>query len=270
MSGTRIYLDAPIVVVRSAHQYRAERWQGLDTGWRSLPETILETSCDGVWQVDFEGGALRVEAGKVFVIPAGVRHRLRALTAGGMRSTWLYLHWELANLPLRIDGSVGVLGAEGASAAVEALCGVVERQDSLLEKLRFQRLGLELLEMVMERYEVWGIDDPRLARAMEYAHKHFGGPVNRADLARAAGLSETRFHDLFREATGEAPVQFLNRMRLREAMFQLRYSDKPVGEVARACGFASDYYFSRFFKQKLGVSPRQFRQGRELGVGNLV
>lgn len=259
MTKTLCPLEAPIAVVLSSHQYRAERWPGMETGWRSLPDTLLEISYDGIWQVDYDGGSVKVEAGQVLVVPGGVGHCLRAITQAGMHSSWLSLHWEMAGLPLQLSGPVGVLDAPSA-AILESLCAMLEEAVLLREKIRFQRLGLELLELLTERYDVRGIEDLRLARAIEYARAHYGEPVSRADMARAAGLSETRFHDLFREAMGEAPVQYLNGLRLRQAMFQLRYSDKPVGQVACACGFASDFYFSRFFKQKVGMSPRAFRQ----------
>jgi AraC-like DNA-binding protein len=231
----------------------------LDTGWRSLPEIILETSIDGRWRVELESGELTVKPGDVFAIPAGVRHRLVALEVGGMHSTWMHLHWEVADLPLSMVGAVAVLPPP-AAAKLEALCLAADAGEELEDRIRFQRIGLEVLELMMGRFEVRAIVDPRIGRAVEFARANFGRAVSRADLARAAGLSETRFHDLFFAATGEAPVQFVNRLRLRQAITLLLHSEQPVGEIASACGFASDFYFSRFFKQKMGVSPRQFRQ----------
>jgi AraC family transcriptional activator of pobA len=48
--------------------------------------------------------------------------------------------------------------------------------------------------------------------------------------------------------------------RLETAKKLLLFSRKPVAEISRLSGFASPQYFSRFFKDRIGVPPEEFRE----------
>jgi AraC family transcriptional regulator, transcriptional activator of pobA len=47
---------------------------------------------------------------------------------------------------------------------------------------------------------------------------------------------------------------------LLKSKWELLHTDKPVKQVAAALGFKDEYYFSRFFKKHIGLSPKSFRQ----------
>ncbi len=47
---------------------------------------------------------------------------------------------------------------------------------------------------------------------------------------------------------------------LLKSKWELLHTDKPVKQVAGALGFGDEYYFSRFFKKHIGISPKSFRQ----------
>jgi AraC-like DNA-binding protein len=81
------------------------------------------------------------------------------------------------------------------------------------------------------------------------------------ELARSVALSRSAFADRFRRATGEAPIRYLRRVRLTRAAQYLRAGDATLGEIAAACGYSSEFTFSRAFKRTFGVAPGRFRAG---------
>lgn len=85
-------------------------------------------------------------------------------------------------------------------------------------------------------------------------------PETLHELGRTAGLSPYRLQRLFRAAYGESPAQLRKRLRLESAAALLRASQAPVGEIARACGFASLPTFSREFRAAFGLAPSRFRK----------
>jgi len=106
--------------------------------------------------------------------------------------------------------------------------------------------------------------DPAVSRlngAMSYMEANFQLPMTLDDLARKAGMSKSQFARLFQRSCGESPVARLIGLRLDHACRLLLACDKTVTEVAFACGFDDSNYFSRQFKKRLGVSPREYRQG---------
>lgn len=78
-------------------------------------------------------------------------------------------------------------------------------------------------------------------------------------LARSVALSRSAFTDRFRRATGEAPMRYLSRVRLTRAAEYLHATDATLGEIASACGYSSEFTFSRAFKRAFGIAPGRFR-----------
>ena len=85
------------------------------------------------------------------------------------------------------------------------------------------------------------------------------------DLARAACVTPEHLCRVFKSATDLTPLQTVKLARLDRAAILLGRSNYGVGEIARLCGFASPFHFSRVFKENYGCTPRQLRGQVEAG-----
>jgi AraC-like DNA-binding protein len=81
-----------------------------------------------------------------------------------------------------------------------------------------------------------------------------------ADVAKRSGLSYVQFIRRFKAYTGRTPSEYLNEMRIQRAKSLLSDSGSMIREIAEACGFSDEYYFSNFFKKQTGYSPSAFRK----------
>ncbi len=81
-----------------------------------------------------------------------------------------------------------------------------------------------------------------------------------AELAQAAGASRSGLQKLFKTYQGECIHDFLLRVRLDQARQLLCDERLTVKEVAARLNFSSEFYFSRFFRKRTGMSPRQHRE----------
>ena len=90
-------------------------------------------------------------------------------------------------------------------------------------------------------------------------------PLALEELARAACVSPEHLCRLFRVSTGRAPMETLRLARLDRAAQLLSRSNYPVGEIARMCGFASAFHFSRSFRAAFHLSPREVRAAVRAG-----
>lgn len=70
----------------------------------------------------------------------------------------------------------------------------------------------------------------------------------------------------FRQYTGYTMTEYLNRIRLQQAAFQLQYTDNTIISVCSNVGFSSVSYFNKLFKQTYGVSPKYFRKNKGKGT----
>lgn len=98
-----------------------------------------------------------------------------------------------------------------------------------------------------------------LVRARDLADRRYADPIDVADLAQAAGLSQAHFSREFRKAFGESPHQYLLSRRLERAAALLRSTDHSVAEVCLDVGLRSVGSFTTSFTTAFGSSPTAYR-----------
>ncbi|HEX5254159.1 MAG TPA: GlxA family transcriptional regulator [Mycobacterium sp.] len=87
-----------------------------------------------------------------------------------------------------------------------------------------------------------------------------GGPHSIDDLARRAAMSPRHFTRVFTAEIGEAPGQYVERIRTEAARRQLQETDDTVVAIAGRCGFGTAETMRRNFLRRVGISPDQYRK----------
>lgn len=77
--------------------------------------------------------------------------------------------------------------------------------------------------------------------------------------AEKANLSANYFGDLIKHFTGTSPIDHIHEGIIQLAKNKLRKTTLSVSEIAYSLGFDYPTYFTRFFRQKTGISPKIFR-----------
>lgn len=80
-----------------------------------------------------------------------------------------------------------------------------------------------------------------------------------ADYARALSISPTHLSRVTRAATGRPASRVIEDRMIREARRNLVYTSLQISQIAYLLGYNDPAYFSRFFTQATGMSPRDFR-----------
>jgi AraC-like DNA-binding protein len=105
------------------------------------------------------------------------------------------------------------------------------------------------------------LDMPKpLARAVDLVMADPAQDWRVPDLAHAAGASRSGLQRMFKEFRHESIHEFLQRTRLDQARQLLCDERLAVKEVSARLNFSSEFYFSRFFRKRTGMSPRRFRE----------
>ncbi len=92
-----------------------------------------------------------------------------------------------------------------------------------------------------------------------HLEEHLEAPLTLAGLAALAGFSPHHFHRVFHHVTGEAPKEYLRRLRLERAVYRMKVSPDTVLRIALDSGFATHETFTRAFVRRFGISPSEFR-----------
>ena len=105
-------------------------------------------------------------------------------------------------------------------------------------------------------------DMDRLQIVLSHIEAHYAETISNAQLAEMVCLSESRFGHLFREKVGKAPRQYINDIRLKNAMSLLLKNESTVTEVAQAVGFRDYNHFGRLFRRRYGCTPHEVKSGK--------
>lgn len=101
-------------------------------------------------------------------------------------------------------------------------------------------------------------------KLLETIHRHHADTLPEAltiqKLAARVRLSESRLRAKFRATFGLSLGEYLQNLRLQEAIAMMQHSQATITEVALSCGFGSSSAFSRAFKNWAGRTPRAFRR----------
>jgi len=99
----------------------------------------------------------------------------------------------------------------------------------------------------------------KMLAVLQYIDENLATTMSNSTLAGIARSSESRFTRNFREATGRSPARYVQERRLERASALLISTNLGIDEIARDCGFANRYYFTRVFKQRMGLPPGRYR-----------
>lgn len=104
------------------------------------------------------------------------------------------------------------------------------------------------------------VSDQALEPALRVVADHLGEPLSIARLAQRCGLSPDHFARRFAQATGRTPMRYVQEQRLARAADRLIHSQDGIEVIAKDCGFANRFHFSRCFTRAIGTPPAQYRR----------
>lgn len=100
-----------------------------------------------------------------------------------------------------------------------------------------------------------------LSPVIKYLNNRFcDEDISNTKLAEIANISEVYLRRLFLEVYSTTPRQYVISMRIERAKQLLIDTNDSINDVALRCGFSSIYHFSRAFKDKLRMTPGEFRK----------
>ena len=163
----------------------------------------------------------------------------------------------------------GKADALSAAEADEALVDAMDRLFGLAEK---PAAATMLAPLILREIHFWMLmadhgamlrelchadsRAARIARSIGIIRRDFTARLRIEDLARAAAMSSSAFHDHFKTVTGTTPLQFQKQLRLMEAKRLIASGEISVSAAAYRVGYESPTQFSREYARTWGAPPR--------------
>ncbi|AFS77477.1 AraC family HTH transcriptional regulator [Gottschalkia acidurici 9a] len=130
--------------------------------------------------------------------------------------------------------------------------------------VRFQQLLLYIFQHNDSRKETDIY--VRVSESIEYIKQNFKDILTVDELSIISDVNRNRYTSLFKKITGQVPLNYINEIRINRAKRLLLMTDDKLFDIARNVGFNDEYYFSRRFKQTVGISPGQYRYNNRQNI----
>lgn len=100
----------------------------------------------------------------------------------------------------------------------------------------------------------------KIKPAIKYIESHFiDKDISCEKLAKDCGISYSYLKELFIEQYKLSPKKYINQMRINYACELIKEGSYSVTQVANLAGFSDIFYFCKFFKKSMGITPTEFK-----------
>jgi AraC-like DNA-binding protein len=214
---------------------------------------------DSGW-LETDHGRIELIPGTMYLIPPNTRVNLRT----GHRIEKFYVHVTCRYADSDILDGINHCFALPLQASLLHLILEAYRGGKLTDLLAFKGLVYNTLARFI-RDSLPDLTE-RLALASQYqtlyAHieRHLSAKLSVKDVCADLGLAYESYRRQFRLDNGITLHQYIAGRLIQHSASELLLTDKTVAEIANGLGFNDEFYFSRFFKQKMEYSPREYRR----------
>lgn len=217
------------------------------------------------------GLRLPVNAGSIMLLFPGIAHIYKPDYEIGWTEYWVGFKGPNAD-NLRDQGFISPerplfeIGLRADIVAIFSRILELVRSQEPLFQIRASSAAICLVAEVLacDRIAAQPSQAERLVQRSKFLmEERIYGEVDLAAICEALGVSASRLNELFKAYTAMTPYQYFISIKMQKAKELLSGGDISIKEVAFRLGFKDEYYFSRLFKSKIGVSPSQW-SGTEL------
>lgn len=98
-----------------------------------------------------------------------------------------------------------------------------------------------------------------IMKAVDYIDINYRKKITLAEVSKITMMSSTYFAEIFKEITGRTFTEYINYLRIQNAIELMKDRRISLKEIAENIGLKDPAYFSRVFKKQMGVSPEKYR-----------
>lgn len=125
---------------------------------------------------------------------------------------------------------------------------------------------MKLVVMLSRLYSFEGSghtnDVINIAKSISFIENNFTEAISIEELAEISHYSSRHFARIFKETYNTTPLNYMLSLRIKLARSLLIETNLTISDISFRCGFSDNNYFSRIFKKKTGLAPKEFRSLR--------
>ncbi|MES0884298.1 AraC family transcriptional regulator [Roseibium sp. SCP14] len=235
----------------------------------------------GAKEAQMEDRVIRYSAGMSLILSHALPVNVRVIDASPEKpyvalaalldlATARSLYDEVGSIENQEQAIYSMSVAEGDAALTDAMARLFRLSRDPAEVQALAPLVLKEIHFRLMRAKHGGMmrqlllqESPasRISRAISRIRTDYKTSIAMAELATAAGMSQSSFYEHFKSFTSTTPLQYQKELRLLEARRLLQCGGKSVASTAYDVGYESPTQFSREYARKFGISPKDEKAG---------
>lgn len=120
----------------------------------------------------------------------------------------------------------------------------------------------ELRSLCTERSEQEPKELSLVKKMIHFIQEHYAEKISVAEIAASAMVNRNQCFQLFQKTMRSSPQQYLEQYRINKSIEMMPANDN-LAEIAHSCGFCSQSYYTKVFKEYYRITPLQFKKKQE-------
>lgn len=224
--------------------------------------TVFEYVLEGEGEVLLDGEWRSVKAGDTYILRRGEPQHYRSKASNPMKKIWINY---VASFLLPLLDSYGVKsGIYRSDSTAHHFTRLLELAESgevspdvnfSVAECVYQIIHAVSLSQRVHRDDEYRIREALAARVYE--------KLNLDELASSLHMSKSQIIRTFKRFYSSTPYEYFLELKMEAAKVLLRDTKMQVKEISEKLSICDEHYFSALFHTRVGVTPRQYRHGKE-------
>ncbi len=244
-----IDLDKPIIYKSSSLRFFEPNEHHVT---RTCTQDVLLLVYDGVLRFSEDGVPYEIHAGQYYIQKHG------GYQSGELASSapkYLYVHFlgEWGD-------SKGVLPRSGSFEYTELSSYILELDRLSHGECTYTECAALFFSILSKLYRRSPHADTLAESIRRFIDERYLAFYSLDDLCNEMHYSKNYIINVFKEEYGMTPIEYLNEVKIRRAMYLLEVTSHSIDDIARESGFNHYSHFYRLFIRKQGISPFEWRR----------
>ena len=217
---------------------------------------VLNVSDDEKTYCFSDGRIMHTYNGYLFYLPKGSSYEVETQCGGGCYA--INFEAEISDIPF----AVKLRNMEALRKRFHIACNDWKINAQTRQCAAMETIYYSIYQMFKEQNAQY-IDSDKadmIKNAVDEIDTDFTSVnLNISDLSAKCGMSEVYFRKIFTLRFGVSPKEYIIQKRMDYAKRLLCSGEFGVSEIAELCGYSEPCHFSREFKKRVGVAPRDYK-----------